>query len=92
LPVVNDVNIYLMDKNSSYLALQWNKPKAPNGPIKKYSLYITNKLIYEGLSNNFTISDLQPNTYFVFYLIVCNNFGCSDKTKSTVFSTDEAKV
>ena len=81
-----------MDKNSSYLALQWNKPKFPNGPIKKYSLYITNKLIYEGLSNNFTISDLQPNTYFVFYLIICNNVGCSDKSKSTVFSTDEAMV
>ncbi len=91
LPDVTDIVIKLIDKNATFLSIEWNKPKSPNGRILKYSLYMTNKLIYEGLQTNFTIENLEPNMFFIFYVIVCNTLGCSDKSKLTVYSTDESK-
>ena len=91
LPDVKDIVIRLIEKTATYLSIEWNKPKAPNGLILKYSLYMTNKLIYEGLETNFTIENLEPNMFFIFYVVVCNTLGCSEKSKLTVFSTDESK-
>lgn len=44
---------------------------------------------FKGLSISFSIEDLLPSTYFSFYIITCNSFGCS-RTNTSIFGTDEA--
>ena len=89
LPNASDIQLETYEKTSNYLALDWNEPKEPNGKLTKYSLYMNEKLIYEGLSTNFSVEQLEPCSYFSFYIAVCNNFGCS-RTNTSIFGTDEA--
>lgn len=48
LPNVADIELKAYERTSTFLALRWNKPKEPNGKIIKYSLFMNEKLAYEG--------------------------------------------
>ena len=88
IPLVDDILIYTLNKSANSLVIEWSKPKYPNGQANKYILFMNDKQIYEGLSTNFSIYKLSPNTFLKFYVIFCNNYGCS-QSKSFRLNTDE---
>jgi usherin len=90
LPVVDDIVIYTINKTANFMSIEWSKPKYPNGQPNKYTLFMNDKQIYEGLGNNFNISGLSPNTNFKFHVVFCNNYGCST-SESYRLGTDEDK-
>ena len=48
LPLVDDINLKVVNKSSIFLALEWNEPNEPNGKIRKYILFMNAEIIYEG--------------------------------------------
>ena len=61
------------------------------GQPNKYVLYQDDRKVFEGLSNNHTITNLSPNNFFLFYIVFCNSFFCSStKSQSVGLKTDEA--
>jgi usherin len=90
LPLVDDIVIYTTNRTSKYMSIEWTRPKYPNGQPNKYTLFMNDKQIYEGLGNSFNLTMLSPNTFFKFHIVFCNNYGCS-VSDSYRLSTDEDK-
>ena len=92
VPFVDDIVIKAKERTSSSILIEWNAPSRPNGRINKYILYKDEQKVYEGLSNNFTLAGLSPNSYFSFFIVFCNYFYCnSTKNKTTSLSTEESE-
>jgi hypothetical protein len=49
MPDVSDVLLSVFDRYSTRLGITWTKPTRPNGLIKKYSLFMNEEKIYEGI-------------------------------------------
>jgi len=50
---VGDVVLSVFDRQATRLGIAWTRPARPNGPIRKYSLYMNEEKIYEGVFGNF---------------------------------------
>jgi len=67
-PEVGDVVLSVFDRQATRLGIAWTRPARPNGPIRKYSLYMNEEKIYEGDFGNFLIF---LKTHF-FQILICS--------------------
>lgn len=89
-PDTSDLKIELAEKGFDYLILNWTRPSRPNGLFRKNSLFINDKIVYEGNLTKFKIDQLSPNTFYYFYVQFCNFFSCNSSIPVR-FRTDETK-
>ncbi|XP_039192169.1 usherin isoform X7 [Crotalus tigris] len=70
------------------LWLSWAPPKAPNGIITQYILYMNAQQIYTGNETKLIVKDLKVFTPYHFLISACTMVGCKNSTQITVFTTD----
>ncbi|XP_066526697.1 usherin [Hoplias malabaricus] len=72
--------------NSSSVELYWSEPSKPNGLLTQYCLLRDGEVVYRGGpdQNNFTDSDLQPNTRYAYELEASTGGGRSLSRKHII--------
>ncbi|KAG9484595.1 hypothetical protein GDO78_010137 [Eleutherodactylus coqui] len=66
--------------NSTALHLSWTTPRKPNGKIREYQIHQDGEgVIYVSSAGKkqHTVSGLQPDTKYLFFLTVCTSAGCN---------------
>ena len=57
--------------DSMTIRVTWTAPGQANGVIQRYVLLLDSVEVFDGLAFEFTVSNLQPFTQYVFQLMVC---------------------
>ncbi|XP_070813494.1 usherin [Pituophis catenifer annectens] len=70
------------------LWLSWAPPKAPNGIITQYILYMDAQQIYTGNETKLMVKDLKVFTPYQFLISACTMVGCRNSTQVTVLTTE----
>uniref|UniRef100_A0A2C9JJ39 Usherin n=1 Tax=Biomphalaria glabrata TaxID=6526 RepID=A0A2C9JJ39_BIOGL len=75
----------LINRTSTSFLLSWKRPDYPNGVILRYSIYRNNSVVGNTLPNvtNFLDSNLQPFTFYNYFVEVMNAFGSSRSPQIT---------
>jgi len=78
--------------SSTDVAVSWRPPAVPNGQIVNYTLYLTHRFLYTGLSLSTVVSDLDPATRYSFRVSACTPIGCavSDEAHVTTLEAPPA--
>ena len=70
--------------NATAVLVSWSPPSQPNGDITLYMLYQNGTLLTSGLQLSFTVTNLQPFTYYSYSISACTMRGCGSSNQSTV--------
>jgi hypothetical protein len=91
-PNLDDLYLKVVNITSKSITLKWTEPTEPNGIITAYKLYINGEmLIYVGLTINFTIENLNPNTQYYIHVECCTRAGCSStKNRQLIVLTEDS--
>ncbi|KAM8817678.1 usherin isoform 1-T1 [Rhynchonycteris naso] len=68
------------------LLLSWDPPKKANGVITQYFLYMDGMLVYSGIGENCTITDLAVFTPHQFLLSACTHMGCTNSSLVVLYT------
>ena len=75
--------------NATAISVSWLEPLQPNGVISEYILSRNSSEVFRGLDLIYLDSNLEPFTYYSYYIQACTSGNCSASTPSIV-RTDEA--
>ena len=78
--------------NATAVLVSWSPPSQPNGDIIQYMLYQNGTLVFSGLELSFTVTDLQPFTYYSYSISACTVRGCGSSNQSAVQTLEGVPV
>jgi len=64
-------------QSSTDVVVSWHTPAQPNGHIVNYTLYMSHRVVYTGLSLSTVVRDLSPWTSYSFHVSACTRSGCT---------------
>ena len=70
--------------NSTAILVTWSPPTQPNGDIIRYMLYQNGTLVFNGSALAYTVTNLQPFTYYSYSISACTVRGCGSSNQSTI--------
>ena len=78
--------------NATAVLVSWSPPSQPNGDIIQYMLYQNGTLVFSGLQLSYTVTDLQPFTYYSYSISACTVRGCGSSNQSTIQTLEGVPV
>ena len=78
--------------NATAVLVSWSPPFQPNGDIIQYMLYQNGTLVFSGLQLSYTVTDLQPFTYYSYSISACTVRGCGSSNQSTIQTLEGVPV
>ena len=78
--------------NSTAVLVSWSPPTEPNGDIIQYMLYQNSTLVFSGLDLTYTVTGLQPFTFYSYSISACTERGCGSSNQSTIQTQEGVPV